>query len=51
MNEYTCTCQLARRTPGVEWPEDAECDDADEVTDAAIACLSAHCADACPMTR
>jgi hypothetical protein len=49
VGEYTCTCQIGRRTPGIDWPEDATCDSADEVTDKALACLSAHCAAECPM--
>jgi hypothetical protein len=47
LSESTCTCLLARRTPGISWPESVKCSAPDEAYAAALACLTAHCEQEC----
>lgn len=47
-SEGKCTCLMAQRTPGVDWPAEVPCGEPDDFYQAEIACITDHCAKECP---
>lgn len=47
VDDYTCTCRLARQTPGIDWPEAAECPTDNDLATAAADCRIEHCEAEC----